>query len=317
MGDDRPRNFSDETNATPLVRLTGDVQGAKRACLVVIAGAHLGEIFPVESEIIIGRDPDASLRLAEDEGVSRRHARVTPMSEGAFLTDLGSANGTFVDGEKVTERILKEGMKIRVGQTTVLKFARYDAVEEAAQRQLLESALRDGLTRAFNRRYFVQRLAAEVRFAERHEQPLALLMLDLDHFKQLNDRWGHIVGDGVLRALVDVLHDTLRAEDVLARYGGEEFAVLARGINADNARALAERLRRVVEGMKLSKDGTPLPVTVSIGISVLPVEAAGSPAGGAAADETSTSEQIGRQLIERADAALYRAKHAGRNLVES
>jgi len=317
MGEDRPRNFSDETNATPLVRLTGDVQGEKRACLVVIAGAHLGEIFPVESEIIIGRDPDASLRLAEDEGVSRRHARVTPMSEGAFLTDLGSANGTFVDGEKVTERVLKEGMKIRVGQTTVLKFARYDAVEEAAQRQLLESALRDGLTRAFNRRYFVQRLAAEVRFAERHEQPLALLMLDLDHFKQLNDSWGHIVGDGVLRALVDVLHDTLRAEDVLARYGGEEFTVLARGINADNARALAERVRRVVEGMKLSKDGAPLPVTVSIGISVFPLEAAGEPAGGAAPDEASTSEQIGRQLIERADAALYRAKRAGRNRVES
>jgi len=317
MGEDRPRNFSDETNATPLVRLTGDVQGEKRACLVVIAGAHLGEIFPVESEIIIGRDPDASLRLAEDEGVSRRHARVTPMSEGAFLTDLGSANGTFVDGEKVTERVLKEGMKIRVGQTTVLKFARYDAVEEAAQRQLLESALRDGLTRAFNRRYFVQRLAAEVRFAERHEQPLALLMLDLDHFKQLNDSWGHIVGDGVLRALVDVLHDTLRAEDVLARYGGEEFTVLARGINADNARALAERVRRVVEGMKLSKDGAPLPVTVSIGISVFPLEAAGDAVGGAAPDEASTSEQIGRQLIERADAALYRAKRAGRNRVES
>jgi diguanylate cyclase (GGDEF)-like protein len=308
MGEDRPGGFSDETNATPLVRLTGDVQGHKRPCLVVIAGAHLGEIFPVESELIVGRDVDASLRLAEDEGVSRRHARVTPLAEGALLTDLGSANGTFVDGERVQERVLKEGVKIRIGQTTVLKFARYDAVEEAAQRQLLESALRDGLTRAFNRRYFVQRLAAEVRFAERHEQPLALLMLDLDHFKELNDRWGHIAGDDVLRALVDVLHETLRAEDVLARYGGEEFAILARGIQRDNARALAERLRRVVEAMKLSKDGNPLAVTVSIGISVFPSE-----------DATAAvaSEQAGQRLIELADAALYRAKRGGRNRVES
>ena len=248
MSERPPRGFSEETNATPLVRLTGDVQGPKRPCLVVIAGAHLGEIFPVEGEIIIGRDPESNLRLAEDEGVSRRHARVTPVADGALLADLGSQNGTYVDGERVQERVLKEGMKVRIGQTTVLKFARYDAVEEAAQRQLLESALRDGLTRAFNRRYFVERLGAEIRFAERHAQPLALLMLDIDHFKQLNDSHGHLIGDDVLRAVVGVLNDTLRAEDVLARYGGEEFSVLVRGVNqgwrARARRAAAPRDRR-------------------------------------------------------------------------
>lgn len=201
MSDRPPRGFTEETNATPLVNLTGDVGGPKRPCLVVIAGAHLGEIFPIDGEIIIGRDADATLRLAEDEGVSRRHARVTPVADGALLADLGSQNGTYVDGERVQERVLKEGVKIRVGQTTVLKFARYDAIEEKAQRQLLESALRDGLTRAFNRRYFLQRLAAEIRFAERHTQPLTLLMLDIDHFKQLNDQHGHMAGDEVLRTI--------------------------------------------------------------------------------------------------------------------
>ena len=194
------------------------------------------------------RSASRTCACAEDEGVSRRHARVTPVADGALLADLGSQNGTFVDGDKVSERVLKEGMKIRVGQTTVLKFARYDAVEEAAQRQLLESALRDGLTRAFNRRYFVERLGAEIRFAERHAQPLALLMLDLDHFKQLNDAHGHLIGDDVLRAVVGVLNDTLRAEDVLARYGGEEFAILVRGVNKENAqqprRAAAPRSGR-------------------------------------------------------------------------
>jgi two-component system cell cycle response regulator len=305
---DRPRGFSEETNATPHIRLTGDVQGPKRPCLVVIAGAHLGEIFPVEGEILIGRDPEANLRLAEDEGVSRRHARVTPTAEGALLSDLGSQNGTFVDGERVQERLLSEGMKIRVGQTTVLKFARYDAVEESAQRQLLESALRDGLTHAFNRRYFLQRLAAEVRFAERHQLSLALLLIDLDHFKQLNDSHGHMAGDEVLRGVVDVLAEALRAEDVLARYGGEELAVLARGINVEGARTLAERLRRLVEAMKVVKDGIPLSVTVSIGITVFPVE-------GAAAE--ATSEKTGSRMIELADAALLRAKRAGRNRVEA
>ena len=307
MSERPPRGFTEETNATPLVGLTGDVQGPKRPCLVVIAGAHLGEIFPVEGEIIIGRDTESNLRLAEDEGVSRRHARVTPVADGALLADLGSQNGTYVDGERVQERVLKEGMKIRIGQTTVLKFARYDSVEEAAQRQLLESALRDGLTRAFNRRYFVERLGAEIRFAERHSQPLALLMLDVDKFKELNDAHGHLIGDDVLRAVVGVLNDTLRAEDVLARYGGEEFAVLVRGVNQDGARVLGERLRREIAEMGLTKEGgEKLSVTVSIGIAIFPLpNAAEVPA-----------EQTGKKLVELADAALYRAKNAGRNRVE-
>src|SRR6185312_10990564 len=255
----------------------------------------------------IGRDLDANLRLAEDEGVSRRHARVTPVADGALLADLGSQNGTFVDGDRVQERVLKEGMKIRIGQTTVLKFARYDAVEEAAQRQLLESALRDGLTRAFNRRYFIDRLAAEVRFAECYAQPLALIILDIDHFKTLNDAHGYLIGDDVLRAVVGVLADTLRAEDVLARYGGEEFAVLVRGVKRDNALVLGERLRKEVAEMGLTKEGgEKLAVTVSVGISMFPLE---NPA-------DVPSEQMGKRLIELADAALYRAKNGGRNRVE-
>jgi diguanylate cyclase (GGDEF)-like protein len=307
MSERPPRGFTEETNATPLMQITGDVQGPKRPCLVVIAGAHLGEIFPVEGEIIIGRDLESNLRLAEDEGVSRRHARVTPVADGALLADLGSQNGTYVDGERVQERVLKEGMKIRIGQTTVLKFARYDGVEEAAQRQLLESALRDGLTRAFNRRYFVERLGAEIRFAERHAQPLALLMLDIDQFKQLNDSHGHLIGDDVLRAVVGVLGDTLRAEDVLARYGGEEFAVLVRGVNKDGARVLGERLRREIAEMGLTKEGgEKLSVTVSIGVGIFPLE---NPA-------DVPSEKVGHRLIELADAALYRAKNGGRNRVE-
>ena len=322
----------DQTHTKPAAPIEGDVEQKRNlAYLVVLAGVSAGEMFKLQlDKTVIGRGPRCAVRL-NDEGVSREHCQLVrevgagagagetsePGTDKIVLEDLGSTNGTFCNGERVDRRDLTDGDKISVGASTILKFTYQDQVDERYQKRLFESALRDGLTRAFNRRYFVQRLAAEVRFAERHEQPLALLMLDLDHFKQLNDSWGHIVGDGVLRALVDVLHDTLRAEDVLARYGGEEFTVLARGINADNARALAERVRRVVEGMKLSKDGAPLPVTVSIGISVFPLEAAGDEAGGAAPDEASTSEQIGRQLIERADAALYRAKRAGRNRVES
>lgn len=303
MGDP-PRGFSEDTNATPLVRLSdASATGPKRPCLVMIAGPRLGEIFPIDNgELLIGRDGDMHLKLDGDESVSRRHAAVAVEESGnARVRDLGSANGTWLDGRRIEgEAVLREGQKIRVGQTVVLKFALYDQLEELAQRQLLEGALRDGLTRAFNRRYFLQRLAAEIRFAERHSQTLALLMIDLDHFKQLNDSHGHPAGDHVLRWIVDLLIDALRAEDVVARYGGEEFAVLMRGITPDHARAVAERLRKTIE----SADPAPnLRVRVSIGLALYPLD--------------EKSEDPATKLVELADAALYRAKQAGRNRVES
>ncbi len=307
MSERPPRGFSEDTNATPLIRLTdASAIGPRRPCLVMIAGPRLGEIFPIEQELTIGRDPDCALRLADDESVSRRHATVKAVpagsDTGALITDLKSANGTYVDGSRVNEIVLKEGSKIRVGQTVVLKFACYDAIEELAQRQLLEAALRDGLTHAFNRRYFLQRLTAEIRFAERHASPVALLMIDLDHFKQLNDKHGHLTGDDVLKKLVDLLTETLRAEDVLARYGGEEFAVLARGITREQALMLADRLRKLVEAAQFGAADR-VPVTISVGVGLFPFP--------------EKAEDPAQKLIEISDAALYRAKQAGRNQVQS
>jgi diguanylate cyclase (GGDEF)-like protein len=318
MSADRPpRGFTEETNATPLVRLTdASAAGPKRPCLVMIAGPMLGEIFPINEaggELIVGRDHDAQLRLSDDESVSRKHASVRWTGEGkALIKDLGSANGTYVDGQKIAgETSLKEGTKIRVGQTVVLKYAMYDQIEELAQRQLLDSALRDGLTHAFNRRYFLQRLQAEIRFAERHNSTVALLMLDIDHFKGVNDRYGHPIGDGVLKKLCDLLTDTLRAEDVLARYGGEEFAVLVRGIPRDHAIGLGDRLRKLAASGQFGKSEgpeEPMKITVSVGVALYPLDPPRAP------DETTDD---GQTLIARADAALYRAKQAGRNRVES
>jgi PleD family two-component response regulator len=114
-----------------------------------------------------------------------------------LLTDLGSRNGTFVDGEVVRECMINEGPRVRTGQTTILRLTYYDAAEEAAQRRLLDLALRDGLTGAFNRRYFMQQLNAEIRFADRHRQMLALLMLDIDHFKRII-----ITTDLVIRSVI-------------------------------------------------------------------------------------------------------------------
>jgi diguanylate cyclase (GGDEF)-like protein len=129
-------------------------------------------------------------------------------------------------------------------------------------------------------------------------------MIDIDHFKRLNDTHGHPAGDAVLRKLGDVLHETLRAEDVLARYGGEEFAVLARGIAQDGAVALGERLRKVISQAQFG-DKTQIPLTVSIGVAVH-----------TGSDDDKKADPAA-QLVELADAALYRAKQAGRNRVEA
>jgi PleD family two-component response regulator len=155
------------------------------------------------------------------------HARLSVQGVEVYIEDLKSANGTQVNGEKVTSRVpLRDGDKITAGATTILKFTYGDDLEETFQRKLLEAAIRDGLTKAYNKQYFLERLDTEVAFAQRHKTSLSLLMLDVDHFKRINDTFGHPRGDEVLVKLAGVVHETIRKEDVFTRYGGEEFAIL-------------------------------------------------------------------------------------------
>ena len=146
-----------------------------------------------------------------------------------ILEDLGSTNGTFCNGIRVDRRELVDGDKIMVGSTTILKFTYHDYLDEIFQRQMYESALRDGLTKVFNKKYFTDYLEKEFAFAARHGGPLALIFLDIDHFKKINDTHGHPAGDFVLAELSQMMATLLRTEDVLARFGGEEFAVICRG----------------------------------------------------------------------------------------
>jgi diguanylate cyclase (GGDEF)-like protein len=191
---------------------------------------------------------------------------------------------------------------VLLGRGTVLQFVLQDPIEEQFRRQMYESTVRDGLTGAFNRKHFDERLAAELSFARRHGSPVSLLMFDLDRFKDVNDRWGHQAGDQVLQAVARVVQDRLRGEDVLARYGGEEFAVIARGIGPLNGLALGERLRREVEALEIvTPEGVRIPVTISVGVGTAGEGAQAGPA----------------ELIALADRNMYRAKQQGRNRVEA
>jgi len=274
-----------------------------RAHLTVLTGPSAGEVLALARDVTtIGRDETADVRV-EDLAVSRLHVRLTREPSGEItLEDLGSTNGTFVGVEPITRRVLRSGEQIQLGPNVLYRFALTDETEERLQRQLFESSIRDPLTRAFNRKYLSERLAAEVAHAHRHSAKLALLMLDLDDFKATNDRFGHLAGDAALRQVADAVQALIRIEDVFARYGGEEFVVLTRGDGVQNAAHLAERLRRAIADTKVVVDGGIIPVTVSIGVADL--------------DELPRSAS-GRDLIDRADRRLYRAKALGRNRVSA
>jgi two-component system, cell cycle response regulator len=270
-----------------------------RAYLVVLAGASVGEMYKVEGDkVVIGRGQKAQIRLFDD-GISREHAQIVIEGNQIILQDLGSTNGTFCNGLKVDRRELVDGDKILVGSTTILKFTYHDNLDEMFQRQMYESALRDGLTKAFNKKYFTDRLESEFTFATRHVSPLALVLFDIDHFKKVNDTHGHQAGDHVLFEISTLLSSALRAEDVFARYGGEEFAVICRGSDESQAQVVGERMRKAVEGHRFVYEGTLIPVTISVGIAVLP----------------NAAVKDANDIVGFADQALYKSKNGGRNRV--
>ncbi len=283
-------NESVSDRPTPLRR-------SEKSCLVVLAGSSFGEMYQLAAgRTVIGRGEQAGVRIMDD-GISREHAAIESDGSRAVLVDLKSTNGTFCNGIRVSRHELSDGDKVAIGANTILKFTYQDELDAHFQKQLYESALRDGLTNSFNRRSFLDRLNGEMKFAKRHQTSLALLFLDLDHFKKINDNYGHPAGDRVLAEVSSRISDMLRTEDVFARYGGEEFAVVCRGIDQIGAEALANRILTAVRDMRIEHAGRTILVTVSIGVAV---------------DGTLSDVHA---LIAVADAAMYEAKRQGRDRI--
>lgn len=296
-GDEHERTWS----TVPSLAAGG---GHRRAFLLVLAGPQLGEIYPLADgqELVVGRREDADVQI-RDDGVSRRHASIRVDGETAIIRDLGSANGTYVDGMRVTEARVSNGARVHVGAQTALKLTWADDIEARYQMKLAESALQDPLTGLLNRRHLEDRLAAELAAAQRHQRAVSLLLADIDHFKSVNDRFGHLAGDEALKMVAHVFRGAVRKEDVLARFGGEEFVVVARETALAGGRALAERIRRAVERSRCAWQGQDLELTVSIGVTV------------SIGITEFVPGRTDRELLERADRALYLAKQAGRNRV--
>lgn len=272
--------------------------------LTILNGAFVGRTYQLgPGRLIVGRATDCDIAL-EDSGVSRRHALlVSTAQRSVSVEDLGSTNGTMVDGARIEVRELRGGERLQFGSGTVFKFEFRDSIEERFVSYLYESATRDHLTGVFNERFLREQLRVELAWHRRHTEPMSLILIDVDFFKKVNDEHGHLVGDTVLRQLASRCQGACRLEDVLARYGGEEFACLVRQTNTRGAVVLAERMRRVVEAAPFqhgrSGRGPSVQVTISLGVAELKA--------GMAEPEA---------LIEAADRLLYRAKQAGRNRVE-
>lgn len=282
-----------EIGAPPPSLLTQD-----RAVLLRMEGAEAGRVYSLgEGVHELGRLSENAV-VIDDADVSRHHARIWSREGHHVIEDRGSRNGTYVQGQLIKCMELTGGELIQLGPRTSLRYERMDRRQEALLKQLYESSTRDGLTGAFNRKYYNDRLAAEVAFARRHGTQLGLILFDIDHFKSINDRYGHPAGDVVLRQLATRIAHQLRSEDLFARIGGEEFAVVLRGIPLQGCVQLAERLRAVMAAQPITLDRRSIVVTMSLGSAAL------------AGDEVSASE-----LTRIADERLYEAKRGGRNRV--
>lgn len=296
-----------ERNHTPVLDMTWQPEEPHAPCLTVVQGAAVGQRYPLRGHLFrIGRGFRNDVVLLHPS-ISRSHAELRRDGNLFVLRDMGSTNGTFVGDVRVGTRVLGDGEVVRVGPVA-LRFLSGSGRETEYNDEMCRAATTDFLTGALGRRAFEQTLATEIARALRHGRALSLLVLDVDGFKQINDRYGHATGDETLRALCGVLCRNLRRADVLARLGGDEFAVVLPETDGRGARRLGEKLRACIEQASLPSGAvgdTGVKTTISIGVTSF-VSAA---AGGAA--------MTADDFMVLADSLLYEAKHAGRNRVAS
>jgi two-component system cell cycle response regulator len=273
------------------------------AYMLVVSGGIPGTMVQLsEQGTSLGRSGESSFQIS-DITVSRDHAVVMTDETGTVqIRDEGSTNGTFLNGKRIhAHRLidLADGDRVQLGTKIVFKLVRLDPNDEQFQREMYERTVRDPLTGLYNRAYLLNQIGVLAERSASQGIGLAVLMLDIDHFKQINDRYGHLAGDDVLRQVAAVIRESTRSEDLVARFGGEEFVIVLPVSVPDLAADRAERIRSNLAERTVMAEGTGIRVTASIGLAF-------APAG------RSRNEMA---LIMTADEALYRAKADGRNRV--
>ena len=280
----------------------------RRPVLVSLRGELIATPIPLERDrVTIGRALDADIRL-NDFKASRLHAEIVGiLNRGTGkpefrIKDLSSTNGTIVNGHHISESALNNGDKILIGDH-LFRFDLLDEIDREFQQQIHRLLAHDDLTGLLTSKSFFTELRREASRSESEDRPFCVLMMDVDHFKLVNDTHGHLTGNQVLEELGGIIKAALRSGDVAARFGGEEFAAFLLDAGYPQALVAAERVRRDVEQHRFKSLHTAAAnadeyfhITMSIGIAACPDDA---------------KDPI--QLVELADSALYRAKSNGRN----
>jgi diguanylate cyclase (GGDEF)-like protein len=277
-----------------------DQPNANQACLVRIYPAGVsGSLIPLSPvRNSLGRDAICDVELMDDF-ISREHAVIQQRDGQYYLQDCNSLNGTFVNDRQVEgTQPLVAGDTIRIGNH-ILKFLSADHVEAQYHEAVYEMMTVDGLTGAQNRRFFEDAIEREIVRSQRHWRPMGLLMFDVDHFKAINDRHGHLAGDECLKQLADRVRLRIRGDDLFARLGGEEFAVAATESTLKQAVRIAQDLRESVEQVPFPTSRGPIAMTISVGVGLC----------------NGQGPMTSAELIQMADDNLYRAKRDGRNCV--
>lgn len=275
--------------------------------LTLSRGPNQGQFVAIEARsraVFIGRDATCEFPI-DDPSVSRRHARVYidsshgPQSQ-VSVQDLDSTNGTLLNGKPVQKAVLAHGDHVHVGDV-VLRFEMLDPVDIAYRDGIarrVEDSERDPLTRLLSRGALDEHLPLVLERCEARALPISAVMMDLDHFKRVNDTYGHPAGDEVLKTAAGIVSEAIRREDLAVRFGGEEFLIVLPGARRLHARLLAERLRERLAAARFEGLDA-LHVTCSLGVA-----------------ERAMFESV-EQWMDRADKALYRAKERGRNRSEA
>jgi two-component system cell cycle response regulator len=272
----------------------------RSACLVHIypTGPGMGSRYALgENSVIVGRDAECDICI-NDQSVSRKHARIQPGIDGHYAVDLQSTNGTFVNDRPASMYKLKDGDYLRVGNW-IFRYLAGGNVEAEYHEEIYRLTILDGLTCIHNKRSLLEFLERELARSSRHTRPLSLILFDIDHFKAVNDKFGHLAGDYTLRELAACVKGIVRREELFARYGGEEFAVVLPETTKEGAFQMAKRLRELVEKHAFQFEGQQFQITISLGVISTEGEESLEP----------------NEIIRRADEKLYQAKNSGRNRV--
>ncbi len=272
----------------------------KTPAITLLTGENLGKVYKLTNgiELLIGRDPENHIPI-DVASFSRKHCILRMENNVVTIKDLNSTNHTFVNGKEVDTATLKNGDRVSFGDICVFKFSLLDKLDLEINTMLFKKATEDILTGVHNRTYFQESFKVEFMFHKRVNMPLSLIFYDFDNFKKINDTYGHICGDMVLKQVSGTVQKHIRKIDFLARYGGEEFVVLLKNTSYHDAMKIAKKLQQTIADEVISFETAQIKVTASFGVVTYQNNNFKSP----------------EEMLVKVDAMAFRAKKEGKNKV--